>query len=237
MLKVVNLNKSFKQNKVLKDISFELEKGEVGVLLGKSGAGKTTILRCINDLEKFDSGEIIIDNKSIKSSKDMAEIRGQIGMVFQNFNLFPHYTVLDNIIKPLRHIRRVPKEDSEEIASGLLKKVKLIDKVDVYPSQLSGGQKQRLAIARALSMDPEIILFDEPTSSLDPQLSHEVFQTIKDLANDGYTMIIVTHHIKMAIEVSTRILFLDKGKIEFDGNKESFLNTNNEKLQKFLEVY
>lgn len=149
MLKVVNLNKSFKQNKVLKDISFELEKGEVGVLLGKSGAGKTTILRCINDLEKFDSGEIIIDNKSIKSSKDMAEIRGQIGMVFQNFNLFPHMTVLENIIESPVHIFKVDRSEAEKTAKELLKLVDLEDKLDAYPFELSGGQQQRVAIARS----------------------------------------------------------------------------------------
>ncbi|MBS5787702.1 MAG: amino acid ABC transporter ATP-binding protein [Clostridioides difficile] len=234
IISIKNIFKSYKDLDVLKGVSLDINKGEVISLIGASGSGKSTLVRCINGLEQIQKGNIYLDGEEVKDYRGVA---GRVGMVFQNFNLFPHYTVLDNIIKPLRHIRRIPKEDSEEIASGLLKKVKLIDKADVYPSQLSGGQKQRLAIARALSMDPEIILFDEPTSSLDPQLSHEVFQTIKDLAYDGYTMIIVTHHIKMAIEVSTRIVFLDKGKIEFDGNKEAFINTNNEKLQRFLEVY
>jgi ABC-type polar amino acid transport system ATPase subunit len=234
IISIKDIYKSYNGLEVLKGVSLDIKKGEIISLIGSSGSGKSTLVRCINGLEKIQKGIIYLDGEEVKDYRGVA---GRVGMVFQNFNLFPHYTVLENIIKPLRHIKKTSEKEAKERALELLKKVKLLDKADVYPSQLSGGQKQRVAIARALSMGPEIILFDEPTSSLDPQLSHEVFQTIKDLAYDGYTMVIVTHHINMAIDVSTRIVFLDKGKIEFDGNKEEFLKTTNQKLQRFLEVY
>lgn len=211
MLKVVNLNKSFKQNKVLKDISFELEKGEVGVLLGKSGAGKTTILRCINDLEKFDSGEIIIDNKSIKSSKDMAEIRGQIGMVFQNFNLFPHMTVLENIIESPVHIFKVDRSEAEKTAKELLKLVDLEDKLDAYPFELSGGQQQRVAIARSCALMPKVLCFDEPTSALDSDTIQRVVTIIKKLKDKGMTIIIITHDVAFADCVADKIISIKDG--------------------------
>ncbi|MCR1955475.1 amino acid ABC transporter ATP-binding protein [Clostridioides mangenotii] len=211
MLKVVNLNKSFKQNKVLKDISFELEKGEVGVLLGKSGAGKTTILRCINDLEKFDSGEIIIDNKSIKSSKDMAEIRGQIGMVFQNFNLFPHMTVLENIIESPVHIFKVDRSEAEKTAKELLKLVDLEDKLDAYPFELSGGQQQRVAIARSCALMPKVLCFDEPTSALDSDTIQRVVTIIKKLKDKGMTILIITHDVAFADCVADKIISIKDG--------------------------
>ena len=211
MLKVVNLNKSFKQNKVLKDISFDLEKGEVGVLLGKSGAGKTTILRCINDLEKFDSGEIIIDNKSIKSSKDMAEIRGQIGMVFQNFNLFPHLTVLENIIESPVHIFKVDRSEAEKTAKELLKLVDLEDKLDAYPFELSGGQQQRVAIARSCALMPKVLCFDEPTSALDSDTIQRVVTIIKKLKDKGMTILIITHDVAFADCVADKIISIKDG--------------------------
>lgn len=211
MLKVVNLNKSFKQNKVLKDISFELEKGEVGVLLGKSGAGKTTILRCINDLEKFDSGEIIIDNKSIKSSKDMAEIRGQIGMVFQNFNLFPHMTVLENIIESPVQIFKVDRSEAEKTAKELLKLVDLEDKLDAYPFELSGGQQQRVAIARSCALMPKVLCFDEPTSALDSDTIQRVVTIIKKLKDKGMTILIITHDVAFADCVADKIISIKDG--------------------------
>lgn len=211
MLKVVNLNKSFKQNKVLKDISFDLEKGEVGVLLGKSGAGKTTILRCINDLEKFDSGEIIIDNKSIKSSKDMAEIRGQIGMVFQNFNLFPHMTVLENIIESPVHIFKVDRSEAEKTAKELLKLVDLEDKLDAYPFELSGGQQQRVAIARSCALMPKVLCFDEPTSALDSDTIQRVVTIIKKLKDKGMTILIITHDVAFADCVADKIISIKDG--------------------------
>nr|WP_312985010.1 amino acid ABC transporter ATP-binding protein [Clostridioides sp.] len=211
MLKVVNLNKSYKQNKVLKDISFDLEKGEVGVLLGKSGAGKTTILRCINDLEKFDSGEIIIDNKSIKSSKDMAEIRGQIGMVFQNFNLFPHMTVLENIIESPVHIFKVDRSEAEKTAKELLKLVDLEDKLDAYPFELSGGQQQRVAIARSCALMPKVLCFDEPTSALDSDTIQRVVTIIKKLKDKGMTILIITHDVAFADCVADKIISIKDG--------------------------
>lgn len=211
MLKVVNLNKSFKQNKVLKDISFDLEKCEVGVLLGKSGAGKTTILRCINDLEKFDSGEIIIDNKSIKSSKDMAEIRGQIGMVFQNFNLFPHMTVLENIIESPVHIFKVDRSEAEKTAKELLKLIDLEDKLDAYPFELSGGQQQRVAIARSCALMPKVLCFDEPTSALDSDTIQRVVTIIKKLKDKGMTILIITHDVAFADCVADKIISIKDG--------------------------
>ena len=211
MLKVVNLNKSFKQNRVLKDITFELEKGEVGVLLGKSGAGKTTILRCINDLEKFDSGEIIIDNKTIKSSKDMAEIRGEIGMVFQNFNLFPHMTVLENIIESPVNIFKVDRSEAEKSAKELLKLVDLEDKLDAYPFELSGGQQQRVAIARSCALMPKVLCFDEPTSALDSDTIQRVVAIIKKLKDKGMTVLIITHDVAFADSVADKIISIKDG--------------------------
>jgi polar amino acid transport system ATP-binding protein len=211
MLKVVNLNKSFKQNRVLKDITFELEKGEVGVLLGKSGAGKTTILRCINDLEKFDSGEIIIDNKTIKSSKDMAEIRGEIGMVFQNFNLFPHMTVLENIIESPVNIFKVDRSEAEKSAKELLELVDLEDKLDAYPFELSGGQQQRVAIARSCALMPKVLCFDEPTSALDSDTIQRVVAIIKKLKDKGMTVLIITHDVAFADSVADKIISIKDG--------------------------
>ncbi|GAA0236132.1 amino acid ABC transporter ATP-binding protein [Metaclostridioides mangenotii] len=211
MLKVVNLNKSFKQNRVLKDITFELEKGEVGVLLGKSGAGKTTILRCINDLERFDSGEIIIDNKTIKSSKDMAEIRGEIGMVFQNFNLFPHMTVLENIIESPVNIFKVDRSEAEKSAKELLKLVDLEDKLDAYPFELSGGQQQRVAIARSCALMPKVLCFDEPTSALDSDTIQRVVAIIKKLKDKGMTVLIITHDVAFADGVADKIISIKDG--------------------------
>jgi polar amino acid transport system ATP-binding protein len=214
MLKVVNLNKSFKQNRVLKDITFELEKGEVGVLLGKSGAGKTTILRCINDLEKFDSGEIIIDNKTIKSSKDMAEIREEIGMVFQNFNLFPHMTVLENIIESPVNIFKVDRSEAEKSAKELLKLVDLEDKLDAYPFELSGGQQQRVAIARSCALMPKVLCFDEPTSALDSDTIQRVVAIIKKLKDKGMTVLIITHDVAFADSVADKIISIKDGVVE-----------------------
>jgi polar amino acid transport system ATP-binding protein len=214
MLKVVNLNKSFKQNRVLKDITFDLEKGEVGVLLGKSGAGKTTILRCINDLEKFDSGELIIDNKTIKSSKDMAEIRGEIGMVFQNFNLFPHMTVLENIIESPVNIFKVDRSEAEKSAKELLKLVDLEDKLDAYPFELSGGQQQRVAIARSCALMPKVLCFDEPTSALDSDTIQRVVAIIKKLKDKGMTVLIITHDVAFADSVADKIISIKDGVVE-----------------------
>ena len=214
MLKVNNLNKSFNKNIVLNNISFELNKGEIGVLLGKSGAGKTTILRCINGLEEFDSGEIIVDNEVIKSSKDIKKIRGKIGMVFQNFNLFPHMSVIENIIESPVNVFKIPKEEAINTAKELLKLVDLEDKIDAYPCELSGGQQQRVAIARSCALMPKILCFDEPTSALDSDTIKRVVKIIKQLKIKGMTILIITHDVDFANEVCDKIININNGIVE-----------------------
>ncbi|MEG1256203.1 amino acid ABC transporter ATP-binding protein [Clostridium sp.] len=214
MLKINNLNKSFNGNLVLNNISFELKQGEVGVLLGKSGAGKTTILRCINGLEKFDSGEIIIDNNIITTSKDMYKVRGKVGMVFQNFNLFPHMSVVENIIEAPINVFKVEKEEALRTAKELLRLVDLEEKINAYPCELSGGQQQRVAIARSCALMPKILCFDEPTSALDSDTIKKVVNIIKNLKDKGMTVLIITHDIPFAKEVSDKIINITNGKIE-----------------------
>jgi polar amino acid transport system ATP-binding protein len=214
MLKVKNLNKSFNKNTVLNNISFELNKGEIGVLLGKSGAGKTTILRCINGLEEFDSGEIIVDNEVIRSSKDIKKIRGKIGMVFQNFNLFPHMSVIENIIESPVNVFKIPKEQAINTAKELLKLVDLEDKIDAYPCELSGGQQQRVAIARSCALMPKILCFDEPTSALDSDTIKRVVKIIKQLKIKGMTILIITHDVDFANELCDKIININNGIVE-----------------------
>ncbi|WP_317633775.1 amino acid ABC transporter ATP-binding protein [Perspicuibacillus lycopersici] len=212
MIKVNNISKTFGKNEVLKNISTSINQGEVVAVIGPSGSGKSTFLRCINLLETPSAGEIWIKDTEItnpKTNKQM--VRQKIGMVFQHFHLFPHMTVLENITYAPQKVNKLSKENAEKIAKNLLSKVGLLDKMDSYPNQLSGGQKQRVAIARALAMEPEIMLFDEPTSALDPEMVKEVLDVMKDLANTGMTMIIVTHEMNFAREVANRILFLDEG--------------------------
>ena len=232
IIKLENVHKSYDKLDVIKGISLDIKKGEIISLVGASGSGKSTLVRCINGLEKIQGGNIYISGEKVNSYSPVA---GRVGMVFQNFNLFPHYTVINNIVNPLVNVRGIKKDRAKKMAESLLEKVKLGDKANYYPNELSGGQKQRVAIARALSMEPDIILFDEPTSSLDPQLSFEVFKTIKQLVEEGYTMVIVTHEIKMALDISTRVVFLDKGKIYFDGKPDEFYNHESERLKDFLE--
>lgn len=232
IIKLENVHKSYDKLDVIKGISLDIKKGEIISLVGASGSGKSTLVRCINGLEKIQGGNIYISGKKVNSHSCVA---GRVGMVFQNFNLFPHYTVINNIVNPLVNVRGIKKDRAKKMAESLLEKVKLGDKANYYPNELSGGQKQRVAIARALSMEPDIILFDEPTSSLDPQLSFEVFKTIKQLVEEGYTMVIVTHEIKMALDISTRVVFLDKGKIYFDGKPDEFYTHESERLKDFLE--
>lgn len=210
MLKIKNLNKSFGKVKVLNNINFELEKGEVGVLLGKSGAGKTTILRCINGLESFDSGEIIIDNKIMKSQKDISKLKGKIGMVFQNFNLFPHMTVLENIIEAPVNILKSSREEEIKKAKELLKLVDLEDKLNSYPYELSGGQKQRVAIARACALSPKVLCFDEPTSALDKDTIKNIIGIIKELKSKGITILIITHDEVFANKVCDKVINIKK---------------------------
>ena len=236
MIKINNLHKSFGDLKVIKGIDLQINKGEIVVIVGPSGSGKSTVLRCMNLLEEPTQGEIVFDGKSITSKKvNIDEVRQNIGMVFQHFNLFPNMTILDNITLAPIKIKKISKEDANKKAETLLDRVGLIDKKDAYPSQLSGGQKQRIAIARALAMEPKMMLFDEPTSALDPEMVKEVLDVIKELANDGMTMAIVTHEMGFAKEVADRVIFVDEGKIiEEDTPENVFNNPTNERTKEFL---
>lgn len=236
MIHVNNLYKSFGKNDVLKGIDEHIEKGEVVVVIGPSGSGKSTFLRCLNLLEEPTSGQIIFEGNDITDKKvDINKIREKMGMVFQQFNLFPHKTVLQNLtIAPVK-VKGISKEQAEKKAMELLKRVGLTDKAKAYPSSLSGGQKQRIAIARALAMEPDVMLFDEPTSALDPEMVGEVLSVMKDLAKEGMTMVVVTHEMGFAREVGDRILFMDNGNIVEQGTPEEiFSNPKNPRTIDFL---
>lgn len=236
MISVKNLNKSYGDHHVLKDINQEIEKGEKVVIVGPSGSGKSTFLRCLNLLETPTSGEIFFEGTKINDPKcKLNELRRKMGMVFQHFNLFPNLTVIDNItLAPVKQKLKT-KEEARADAQTLLKRVNLLDKADAYPSQLSGGQKQRIAIVRSLAMSPDVMLFDEPTSALDPEMVGEVLEVMKELAADGMTMVVVTHEMGFAREVGTRVLFMDEGSIlEEASPKEFFSNPQNPRLQEFL---
>lgn len=211
MLKVVDLKKSFNNLEVLKGISFEIEKGEIGVVLGKSGAGKTTLIRCINGLESFDSGSIIVDDTEIKNSADFSKLRGQIGMVFQNFNLFPHLTILENITEAPIRVFKKSRSEAEKVALELLDMVDLSDKKDMYPYQLSGGQQQRVAIARSCALNPKVLCFDEPTSALDQENIGNVKTIIDKFKNLGMAILIITHDIQFADTVADKIIYIEEG--------------------------
>lgn len=213
MLQVKNLNKSFGKNKVLNDINFDVKSGQVAVLLGKSGAGKTTILRCINGLEDFDSGEIVVDNCVIKNKNHISKYREKIGMVFQNFNLFPHMSVLENIIASPINVLKISKEEAVSRAKELLKMVDLEDKIDAYPCELSGGQCQRVAIARACALTPKVLCFDEPTSALDVESIEKVSSIIEDLKSKGMAILIITHDIGFAKKISDKVIKISDGMI------------------------
>lgn len=214
MIEVINLKKKFKDIEVLKDISFDVKDGEITVVVGKSGAGKTTLMRCINGLEEFDSGELVLNGESIKNNNDMKKVRGKIGMVFQNFNLFPHMTVIENIIEAPVNVFGENKEEALKKANELLKMVDLADKGDNYPFQLSGGQQQRVAIARACALKPDVICFDEPTSALDPESIQNVIDVIKKLKENGMAIIIVTHDIGFCDVIADKIIRLESGIIK-----------------------
>ena len=214
MIEVINLKKKFKDTEVLKDISFDVKDGEIAVVVGKSGAGKTTLMRCINGLEEFDSGELILNGEIIKNNNDMKKVRGKIGMVFQNFNLFPHMTVIENIIESPVNVFGENKEEALKKANELLKMVDLADKGDNYPFQLSGGQQQRVAIARACALKPDVICFDEPTSALDPESIQNVIDVIKKLKENGMAIIIVTHDIGFCDVIADKIIRLESGIIK-----------------------
>ncbi|MDF2679496.1 MAG: polar amino acid transporter ATP-binding protein [Brevibacillus sp.] len=237
MIKVRNLVKSFGDVQVLKNISLEIKKSEVVVLIGASGSGKSTLLRCLNFLEMNSGGEIEINGQVIDTQKtDLNKVREHMGMVFQHFNLFPHMTVLENVIEAPVHVKKKSKQEATDKALQLLKKVGLTDKADHYPDQLSGGQKQRVAIARALAMDPDVMLFDEPTSALDPELVGEVLQTMKDLVKEGMTMIVVTHEMGFAREVADRVIMLADGHMIEEGHPTVFFTQpQHERTRRFLQ--
>ena len=237
MLQIKNLGKSYGELDVLKDINLDVKKGEVIALIGPSGSGKSTMLRCVNQLEMPTKGDILFRGSSILGKNvNINEVRQHLGMVFQHFNLFPHLTVLRNITIGMTKLRKIPKDQAEKRALELLDMVGLKDKRNVYPASLSGGQKQRIAIARALAMDPDVILFDEPTSALDPEMVGEVLQVMKDRAESGITMMVVTHEMGFAKEVASKVIFLDGGYIVAEGTPEDvFENSDNERVQSFLK--
>ncbi|WP_336183207.1 arginine ABC transporter ATP-binding protein ArtR [Bacillus sp. 205(2023)] len=237
MIKVEKLSKSFGKHEVLKNISTNIAEGEVVAVIGPSGSGKSTFLRCLNLLEKPNGGIITIKDKEITQPKtNTLKVRENIGMVFQHFHLFPHKTVLENIMYAPVNVKKESKQTAQGKAEELLRKVGLFEKRNDYPNRLSGGQKQRVAIARALAMNPEIMLFDEPTSALDPEMVKEVLQVMKELVETGMTMVIVTHEMGFAKEVADRVLFMDEGMIVEDGNpKEFFLSPKSKRAQDFLE--
>ena len=236
MIKIENLYKNFGKLEVLKNISTTVEKGEIISIIGPSGSGKSTFLRCINKMEEPTKGHIYIDGMDLMDKKtDINKVRERVGMVFQHFNLFPNMTVLGNLTLSPMLVKKESKEEAEKYAMSLLEKVGLADKANVYPTQLSGGQKQRIAIARALAMKPEVILFDEPTSALDPEMIKEVLDVMRSLAEEGMTMLIVTHEMGFAKNVGNRILFMDKGEIIEDcSQKDFFENPTNERIKDFL---
>lgn len=235
-IEVKKLNKSFGSLHVLKNVDLEVKEREVVCLIGASGSGKSTLLRCLNFLEINESGEIRLEGNTIDSKKDdLNKVRTRTGMVFQHFNLFPHMTVMENIIEAPVHVKKMKKQDAIQIGKELLEKVGLLDRADVYPRTLSGGQQQRVAIARALAMKPQIMLFDEPTSGLDPELVGEVLEVMKGLAEDGMTMVVVTHEMGFAREVADVVAYLDQGNILEVGPPEQIFNQpKEERTKEFL---
>lgn len=239
LLSIEHLKKAYGDNVVLEDISLSVKRGEVIVVIGPSGCGKSTFLRCINALEPIQGGTIEVDGKEVTSSeKDLTELRQKVGMVFQSYDLFPHMTVLDNITLAPTKVKKIPKAQAEEAARALLKRVGLTDKEKSYPRELSGGQKQRVAIARALAMEPEVLLLDEVTAALDPEMVREVLDVILGLAQEGKTMLIVTHEMQFARAVADRVLFFDGGEIvEQDIPERFFEHPKTERAQKFLHTF
>lgn len=236
MIKVQNLNKSFNKNVVLKDINLEVNKGEVVAIIGPSGSGKSTLLRCMNLLETPSNGKVIFEGKELTHKNiNLNELRQKMGMVFQNFNLFPHKTVLENVILAPKLLKNVDLKKLEIEGKALLKKVGLEEKANAYPSQLSGGQKQRVAIARALAMHPDVILFDEPTSALDPEVVYEVLKVMKDLAKEGMTMVVVTHEMGFAKDVGDKVIFMVDGYVvESETPDQLFNHPKHERTKNFL---
>ena len=237
LLEMNHVKKGFDGHGVLKDISLSVEKGEVVSIIGPSGSGKSTLLRCATMLEKMDDGELIYLGQKVTATSTRAElkkIRSCFGLVFQNFNLFPHYNVMKNITDALIHVDKIPKKEAVERAEKLLAQLGLSDKADAYPCQLSGGQQQRVSIARALAKQPQILFFDEPTSALDPELTAEVLKVIRQLAKEHMTMVIVTHEMKFAKEVSDRIIFMEEGIIKAEGTPDELFSKDNERVMEFI---
>ena len=235
MISIKNLHKAFGKIQVLNGIDVEIAEKEVVVIIGPSGSGKSTLLRCINYLEKPTDGEIVVDHIPLSNEANINKVRTEVGMVFQRFNLFGHMTVMENIMLAPMKVRLISKEEAKQTALTLLHKVGLDDKADAYPSQLSGGQQQRVAIARALAMKPKIMLFDEPTSALDPEMVNEVLEVMKNLAQEGMTMVVVTHEMGFAREVGDRVLFVDEGRIIEQGTPTAiFESPKEERTKTFL---
>ena len=246
LIQIKNLYKSFGDTEVLKDVTIDINRGEVVSIIGPSGSGKTTLLRCINVLTKYDKGSIKIDNVEIgytsddkknrkeRSENQLSEFRSELGMVFQLFYLFPHLTALENVMLGLRKVRKLSKVKAADQAKYWLQRVGLTEKINSLPSEMSGGQQQRVGIARAVAMDPKVLLLDEITSALDPELVGEVLEVVQKLVEDGMTMIIVTHEMSFASDVSNRIVFMDEGKIEIDGTPSEIFDSKNERLNTFL---
>ncbi|MCI2875679.1 amino acid ABC transporter ATP-binding protein [Staphylococcus hominis] len=236
MIKVQSLNKSFNKNEVLKDINLEVNKGEVVAIIGPSGSGKSTLLRCMNLLETPSNGKVIFEGKELTHKNiNLNELRQKMGMVFQNFNLFPHKTVLENVILAPKLLKKVDLKKLEIEGKALLKKVGLEEKANAYPSQLSGGQKQRVAIARALAMHPDVILFDEPTSALDPEVVYEVLKVMKNLAKEGMTMVVVTHEMGFVKDVGDKVIFMADGYVvESETPDQLFNHPKHERTKNFL---
>lgn len=236
ILEINNITKFFGHNKILNGFSMNISEGQKTVILGPSGSGKSTILRCINQLENIENGTIVFDGKIVNNKTNLSELRTHIGMVFQRFNLFPHKTVLENVIEAPIQVKKEKKEDAIKTALDLLERVGMANKKDSYPKELSGGQQQRVAIARALAMKPRIMLFDEPTSALDPELVGEVLEVMKSLADEGMTMIVVTHELSFAREVADKVIFIDKGVTVEESNPEEFFTSpKNERTRSFLK--
>lgn len=232
MISIKGLHKRFGKLHVLKGIDAFIREQEVVVIIGPSGSGKSTLLRCINFLEEPSEGEIVVDNIPLSGEANINKVRTEVGMVFQRFNLFPHMTVLENIMLAPLKVRNMSKAEAEKVALDLLAKVGLSDKAKAYPDQLSGGQQQRVAIARALAMRPKVMLFDEPTSALDPEMIKEVLDVMKALANEGMTMVVVTHEMGFAREVGDRVIFMDEGRIVEEGTPEAFFTGAREERTK-----
>ena len=236
MIKLENVHKSFGKNEVLKGINLHIEQGQVVVIIGPSGSGKSTVLRTMNYLEEPTSGKVIVDGMDLSDKKKLNDVRAEVGMVFQNFNLFPHMTVMENLTLAQTKVRKTSMEEAKKIGQALLDRVGLADKANAYPDSLSGGQKQRVAIARALAMKPKVMLFDEPTAALDPEMVSEVLDVMKSLAEEGMTMVIVTHEMGFAKKVADRVLFVDGGLILEDNTPERVFDApTNERTKSFLD--